>query len=492
MEIILLVDFGSTYTKVLAVDAVSETVIGRAQSLTTVDTDITVGLIRARDELFARYGLREQDVVRKLASSSAAGGLKLAAIGLVPVLTLEAARRAALGAGAKVVWSSGFELDPSKISQLEVIVPDIVLLCGGTDGGDKKTVLHNARMLAASSVHAPILVAGNQVVAEEIQVLLSEARKTSFVTENVLPELQTLNIEPSQALIREVFIRHITQAKGLNKAQEYIGDIVMPTPKATLQAATLLAEGTEEEPGIGPLLVVEIGGATINIHSVSESGAVDPHVVLRGLPEAKAKRTVEGDLGIRYNAATILELVGAEPLLAQVRQMHPATEMAAAELEAKVLSLSRNVGSVPGENLDDDCIDYALATCAATLAVTRHAGTLKTEYALTQEVKVQHGKDLTGIANVIGTGGLFKYGKWPRSVLNSALYDPRNPGSLKPMSPRFYIDADYILYGIGLLAAEYPRLGLRIAKKYLRSIDEAAPVRGAVFRDEPDSMVATL
>lgn len=471
MEIILLVDFGSTYTKILAVDVESETVIGRAQSLTTVDTDITIGLMKARDELFTRYRLREEDVVRKLASSSAAGGLKLAAIGLVPVLTLEAARRAALGAGAKVVWSSGFELDPSKIRQLETLAPDIVLLCGGTDGGDKKTILHNARLLAASSVQAPILIAGNQVAAEEIQRMLGGVNKTCFITENVLPELQTLNIEPAQTLIREIFIRHITQAKGLNKAQEYLGDIVMPTPKATLQAAALLSEGAEGEPGIGPLLIVEIGGATINIHSVSESGALDPKVVLRGLPEANAKRTVEGDLGIRYNAATILELVGVESLMAQVREMHPTTEMTQAELEEKVRTLSRNVGAVPGENINDDCIDYALSTCAATLAVTRHVGTLKTEYALTQEVKVQHGKDLTRVANVIGTGGLFKYGKWPRSVLNSALYDPRNPGSLKPMSPRFYIDSEYILYGVGLLSAEYPRLGLQIAKKYLRSVD---------------------
>lgn len=479
MEIILLVDFGSTYTKILAVDAVSELVVGRAQALTTVDTDITVGFSQARDELFGRYGLREADVVRKLASSSAAGGLKLAAIGLVPVLTLEAARRAALGAGAKVVWSSGFELDPGKVRQLEAVAPDIVLLCGGTDGGDKKTILHNARMLASSSVRAPVLVAGNQAVAEEIRGLLGKANKVSFVTENVLPELQTLNIEPAQSHIREIFIRHITEAKGLNKAQEYIGDIVMPTPKATLQAATLLAEGTEGESGIGSLLIVEIGGATINIHSVSPSGALDPHVVLRGLPEAKAKRTVEGDLGIRYNAATILDLVGAEPLLAQVRHMHPATSMTAQALEEKVRALSRNVGSVPGENLDDDCIDYALATCAASLAVTRHAGTLRTEYALTQEVKVQHGKDLTGVRHVIGTGGLFKYGKWPREVLNSALYDPRNPGSLKPMSPRFHIDAEYILYGVGLLAAEYPKLGLKVAKKYLKGIDNVASGDGS-------------
>lgn len=473
MEIFLLADFGSTYTKVLAIDAERETLIGRAQALTTVETDITIGLNNACQTLYAEHGLKDADIKRKFASSSAAGGLKLAAIGLVPVLTLEAARRAALGAGAKVVWSSGFELDAAKVRSLEALKPDIVLLCGGTDGGDKKIISHNARMLAASSVDAPILVAGNSVVADDIRDLLAGAGKTCFVAENVLPELNNLNIEPAQARIRDIFIRHITKAKGLSKAQEIIGETIVPTPKATLQAAELLADGTEGEKGIGPLLIVEIGGATINIHSVSDGQAADPSVILRGLPEARVKRTVEGDLGIRYNAATILELLGPDPLLAEAKKMNPQTEMTKERISEKIHALSGNVALVPDQNIDDDCVDFALARCAAAVAVTRHSGTLKTEYALTQEVKVQYGKDLTRVANVIGTGGLFKYGKWPRRVLDAALYDPRNPGSLKPAAPKFFIDAEYILYGVGLLAESHPKLGLRIAKKYLLQVDDA-------------------
>jgi uncharacterized protein (TIGR01319 family) len=142
--------------------------------------------------------------------------------------------------------------------------------------------------------------------------------------------------------------------------------------------------------------------------------------------------------------------------------------MTPASLEEKIIALSRNVGLVPDQDLDDACVDYALAKCAAGIAVTRHAGTIKTEYALTQEIKVQHGKDLTRVTNVIGTGGLFKYGKWPRQMLGAALYDNSNPASLKPRSPNFYVDQEYILYGVGLLAESYPRLGLHIAKKYLR------------------------
>lgn len=468
-DAILLVDFGSTYTKVLAVDVNTGALLGRAQSLTTVETDITHGLYKARDSLFEITGLKETGIVRKYASSSAAGGLKLAAIGLVPSLTLEAARRAALGAGAKVIWSSGFELAPSGVRQLEQAGPDIVLLCGGTNGGDKNVIRHNARMLARSSIRAPIVVAGNEVVSEDVKDTLEQAGKAVIVTDNVLPEVNVLNVHAAQTVIRDVFVKHITNAKGLNRAQDYIGDIVMPTPKATLMAAELLADGTAAESGIGPLVIVEIGGATINIHSVSPNRQLDANTIQRGLPEARSKRTVEGDLGIRYNAATILDLIGPDALLDAARSMNPDTTMTADVLSNKVRHLSKEVWRVP-ESLDDDSVDFGLAKCAAGLAVTRHAGVMKTEFSLAQEVKVQYGKDLTQVRNIIGTGGVFKYGKWSRDLLLAGAYDRKMPESLKPIDPGCWIDSNYLLYGVGLLAGEFPDVGLRLAKSNLQKV----------------------
>ena len=40
MRPVLLIDFGSTYTKVTAVDTESETLLGTAASFTTIQTDI--------------------------------------------------------------------------------------------------------------------------------------------------------------------------------------------------------------------------------------------------------------------------------------------------------------------------------------------------------------------------------------------------------------------------------------------------------------------
>jgi len=467
---VLLIDFGSTYTKVLAVDIDHEVVVGRAQAVTTVEYDITIGLDKALAELFREHSINEHHIIAKYASSSAAGGLRLATIGLVPALTLEAAKRAAFGAGAKVVWSSGYELDDEKVAEMERASSDIILLSGGSDGGDKNVIVHNAKLIAGSRVTAPVVVAGNRVVANTVKQILEEGGKDVFVTSNVLPDLDSLNVEPAQAAIREIFMKHISQAKGLNRAQEYVGDIVMPTPKATLQAAALLADGTDAEPGIGSVLIVEVGGATINIHSVANGQPSDPQTIVKGLPEARVKRTVEGDLGIRYNAPSILEFLGSDNFLSRLESILPESGLNSDALTNLVNGLSKNVGYVPSSVLDQ-CIDRVLAESAVAFAVGRHAGTMKLEFSLAGEVKVQKGKDLTRTQNVICTGGIFKYGIASEQIISSALFDPRTPWSLRPKSPRTFVDSEYLLYGIGLLSEQYPTAALRIAKKYLKLID---------------------
>lgn len=462
-----MVDFGSTFTKVLAVDLESETILGRAQSPTTIETDVTIGLDRALVELGETCGIDPDLADGAYASSSAAGGLKMVALGLVPELTLEAARRACLGAGAKLVCGYGFEIDAEIVAAIEEAGCDIILLCGGTDGGDKKTIVHNARMLARSNVDCPILVAGNRVAGDTVKELLEKHGKQVHRASNVLPRLDLVEVEPAQELIREIFIAHITRAKGLDKAARFVDGPIIPTPKATLQAAALLADGAEGESGIGSLLIVEVGGATTNIHSVIEQSTVTPQTILRGLPELRVKRTVEGDLGIRYNAPTIYEFVGREPFLAKLGALYPALEEEEFDPDAHIDFLSKNVGHAPETELTLSA-DIVLAQSAASVAVERHAGTLRQEFSVVGEILVQRGKNLLDVENVVGTGGIFRYGLHPERVLRSALFDPETPWSLKPRAPRAFIDRDYMLYGIGLLAEHHPGPALRIAKKYLK------------------------
>ena len=473
MEAYLLIDFGSTYTKVTAIDLEAEVVLGTAQSSTTIEDDVRIGLNKALDLLEEQTGLGVDDYAGKYASSSAAGGLKMVSIGLVPSLTLEAARRAALGAGAKVIGSYGHELSRAQIREIEDLKCDIVMLAGGTDGGNKRVILHNAELLAKSSIDCPILVCGNVGVQDQIQDLLTETGKRVYLADNVLPEVDRVTIEAAQEVIRDIFVEHITKAKGLEHASAFIGRDIIPTPKASLDAASLIAAGTRNEAGLGSVLVVEIGGATINIHSVEEVHPVTPQTIIRGLPENKVKRTVEGDLGIRWNAYTICELVGADEIRANMHLLDPQIDADSIDPVEFTKHLNTTTSHKP-QNAEERAFDIALAFSAADVAVRRHAGTAHKETISVGEVDIQRGKNLLDVKTVIGVGGVFRYGERPERILAAAKYNMRNPESLRPINPRLYLDKAYVLYAVGLLSHDHPESALRIAKKYLAPADSEA------------------
>ncbi|MDO9210618.1 MAG: methylaspartate mutase accessory protein GlmL [Deltaproteobacteria bacterium] len=458
MSLALLIDFGSTFTKIQAIDLAAEEIVAYAQSCTTVETDIMVGLREALDLLPPK--IRNSTFSCKLSSSSAAGGLAMVTIGLIPELSAEAARRAALGAGAKVIRVYSFRLSSRELQELEALKPDILLLAGGTDGGNSEVILENAKKLAQSQVRCPIVIAGNKVAADEVNDILSFSGKTTLVTDNVMPEVNVLNVEPARAMIRKVFIERIIEAKGLKKAEEFVEGILMPTPTAVLSAAQLLSQGTASERGLGDLVVVDIGGATTDVHSIGLGNPVQAGVVCKGLPEPMAKRTVEGDLGIRYNASFILKLCGQERILKNARFSHP-------DLLQKLQSLSRSVETLPRSEEGRD-LDFALAACAAQAAMERHAGTIETLWGPQGQYYVQHGKDLTNIGHLIGTGGIFIHHPQAGEILRKTLFSPEEPFSLRPRDPAIYTDARYCLFAIGLLADRFPDQACRIARKYLK------------------------
>jgi uncharacterized protein (TIGR01319 family) len=457
----LFIDFGSTFTKLVALDLGGERVVGRAQSPSTVDTDITLGLKAAFEQINTVLG--EEPTYRcKLACSSAAGGLRMATIGLVPELTAEAAKRAALGAGAKVVGVYSYKLTKRELGELESMDPDIVLLAGGTDGGDKETIVHNAKGLSRSKLHAPIVMAGNKVASDEIQAILESGQKECIITDNVMPEMGVLQVDKARSVIREVFIRRIVEAKGFKKTEEWIDGILMPTPTAVLTAARLLAKGTDMEEGLGELVVVDIGGATTDIHSIARGESTEPGMVQKGLPEPFVKRTVEGDLGLRYNASSIVDAVGKERFRAELASSN-------LDLDEAISGLSHAPECLPGSE-QERSLDTQLARSAARLAMERHAGTIQTVYGPEGPISVQYGKDLRGIKTVIGTGGPLIFNPSPAMVLGETLYSAANPFSLKPKAPEFFLDEHYLLYAIGLMSEVEPDEALRIAKKYLRRL----------------------
>ncbi|HHU70205.1 MAG TPA: MutL protein [Thermoanaerobacterales bacterium] len=454
---LLLIDFGSTYTKLTAVDLKKLEIAGTADSITTVDTDIMEGFNKAFKILKRKIG-NDIRFEEKLASSSAAGGLRMVAVGLVPELTAEAARLAALKAGAKVVGVFSCKLSESDLDTIENLSPDIILLAGGTDGGNKECIIHNAGTLGRLQLDVPIVFAGNSYAACEAEVILTSFGKEVYVTDNVLPNLKELNVEPAREIIRKIFINRIIYAKGIDKAQEFIDEIIMPTPAAVLEAAKLLADGICEEEGLGDLIVVDVGGATTDIHSINKGLSSDPNVIYKGLPQPYAKRTVEGDLGVRYNAPNLITMVEESEL----EEIKPCFD-----ISAWVEHLNKSVGVLP-DTKEKALLDQIMTRKAVEVAVGRHAGTLETVNMPGLTRIFQRGKDLTDIKYVIGTGGPIIYSENPLEILKGCLLKEKERGLLKPINPKFLVDKKYILASMGLIADKYPLEALKIMKKYLK------------------------
>lgn len=457
MKAVLLIDFGSTYTKVTAVDVETEEILGTSQSYTTIETDIINGLNNAVALLKEKIG--DVTFAEQYACSSAAGGLRMVAIGLVPELTAKAARQASLGAGAKVIKTYSYELTEKDLEEIDNINPDICLLTGGTDGGNKENIVFNAKMLARSSRNFPIIIAGNRNCADTCQEILKD--KPTHICENVMPRLDIPNVEPVQNKIREIFLEEIVKAKGLSNAEQLVQGILMPTPSAMLTAMKLLAKGTKTEEGIGDLVGVDLGGATTDIYSMSFGLPTMGMTALKGLREEYAKRTVEGDIGMRYSIHGIVDASD----IARVSELSGLDEERCQEL---IDYLSVHTDVVPKEGDDElEKIDFALASLAIETAVTRHAGRLEQFYSPMGISYMQTGKDLTAVKTVIVTGGALIHTKRTAAIASHAQFTPLDAMSLKPKDAEVLVDRKYILAAMGLLSTVYPDTALRIMKREL-------------------------
>ena len=456
MKNVLLIDFGSTYTKLTAVDVDAEVILGTASSFTTIQTDINEGLKNGLRILEEKIGKRKFDEC--YACSSAAGGLRMVTIGLVPELTGEAAKLASLGAGAKVVGIYAFQLTDDDIEQIKATNPDILLLVGGTDGGNTECITHNAKMIAEMHPDFPIVIAGNRNAAKECERLLSG--QEVYVCPNVMPKFGKLEIEPTQKKIREIFLNRIIQAKGLSQAAELLSDIMMPTPSAVLQAMELLSMGTAEECGIGDLVGVDVGGATTDVYSIADGMPEHMNTVFKGLPEPYAKRTVEGDIGMRYSIQGVIDAVG-------IRRICQLSELSEERVRTLTEYLKANKDKTPGDDSDLIALDFALAAGAVEEAVRRHAGSIYETYTMMGQTFVQEGKNLTKVKQIVVTGGSIIHTERTEQIAAHALYSPTHPQSLCPKEADVWVDRTYILAAMGLLSSYYPNAALRIMKKEL-------------------------
>ncbi|MCL2855631.1 MAG: GlmL-related ornithine degradation protein [Defluviitaleaceae bacterium] len=447
---VLIAEIGSTTTIVNAFNGLNgydPVFVGFGAATTTVsEGDVQIGLINAMEDLRRNLGVDGLDYDRFLASSSAAGGLRMTAHGLIYDMTAKAGREAALGAGANIQLTTAGKLTPDDLAEIEAIDPNLILLAGGTDYGDRETALFNAKALCGTNIHAPVIYCGNVQNHAAIRNIFDNAGRKLYITENVYPKLDDLNVEPARKLIHQAFEEHITKAPGMAGVRNLVDGAILPTPGAVMECANLLYNL------IGDLVVIDIGGATTDIHSVTAGS--EEIAILQTSPEPPAKRTVEGDLGMYVNARNLAEMVGFDKL--------------ADEIKMPITPIFEDYQPVP-QSPGQLALVHRLAYHAAAMAISRHAGVLRHTYGPRGRQTHAQGKDLTAVRHIVATGGALTRLPRRHSIMAEICNINASGTILFPKAPQLQIleDSCYIMASLGVLAKAHPQAASKLLQKYV-------------------------
>ena len=451
---VLVAEIGSTTTVVNAftdLKGESPRFLGQGFSPTTVESgDVREGLRGAIASLEDNLEVEALEWGEMLACSSAAGGLRMTVHGLVYDMTVKAANEAALGAGAVVKKVTAGELTDSDLKKIREINPNIILLAGGVDYGERATALSNAKKIKALDLGVPVIYAGNVANQEEIEAIFED---DVYLVENVYPRIDQLNVEPTRRAIQTVFEQHIIKAPGMGGVRDLVSGEIRPTPGAVMRAAQGLYEIVDD------LMAFDVGGATTDVHSVTEGSDEISRLLIA--PEPVAKRTVEGDLGVFVNAQNLISRIGSDILRT--------------ELEISEENWDEEIPKIPKEEHHKRLI-ARLGCEAVRLALSRHAGKTRYLYGPSGRTTIAEGKDLTDVKWVIGTGGVLTQLSVGRQILETTMRK-NNPMALYPKEFEIIIDRDYIMAACGML---FPRYAEGAAKILAASLDLPEAVGGEI------------
>jgi uncharacterized protein (TIGR01319 family) len=425
----LLVDVGSTFTKVAVLDVAARRIVAHAHARTTIEHDVTEGVAAAVAALPGDVGAPFDWA---LSCSSAAGGLRMVSVGLTAALSGRAGALAALGAGARVVATEAGYVDDGALERIRAADPHLLLLSGGLDGGNADALIHNARALQRLEGLAGVVVAGNAAAARAAASELARPDRDVRIVDNVFPRPAELVVGPTREVVRDLFLRHITRAKGLDDLLRQLQAECEPTPLAVSRGMALLGDADQ------PVVLVDVGGATTDVHSAGgrqyQRGGAE-------LPAPEVARTVEGDLGMRWGAPGIVAAMGDERRAALGADL-------GVDLVAEADRRHGDPGYLPADERGRRT-DAALAREAVAVALERHAGRVVVRHRPWGDRYRVTGTDLRGARLLLGTGGVFRHLPDPERLLRAAL---EGASALVPRDPAAGVDEHYALYAIGLLA----------------------------------------
>ncbi len=454
MDLVVCADFGSTFTKALLVSRDDGAIVAAAEHATTIGTDVLDGLAACVHELARTEPSATGAPV--LACSSAGGGLRIAVVGNEELVTAEAGRRVALSSGGRVVHVGDGGLDSAggaRLAALRDAEPDVVLLVGGTDGGNAEVLLTAAGVLAAVGWTTPVVAAGNADATDEVAALLEAGGVPHAVADNVVPSIGVLAPDGARAAIRAVFLQHVIGGKDLSASRAFVEMVTGPTPDVVLTGVETLA-GL-----VGDVVVVDVGGATTDVHSVVDLDPEDAELARQVVAPTRVTRTVEGDLGMRWSASTTVGLGTAAGLVPERDRLG---------LEHAAQRRRADPGWVPTGG-DEAAADHRLAELATVLALRRHAGRQQVVLGPDGRVIERTGKDLREVDLLVGSGGVLRHAApaVAERVLRAGTGVEVEGGWLLPRAPRVLVDRTYVLAAAGLLTPEEPDLAGVLLRRHL-------------------------
>jgi uncharacterized protein (TIGR01319 family) len=304
-----------------------------------------------------------------------------------------------------------------------------------------------AQGIVAGGWSGPVVFAGNVDARPEVEEAL--VGLPYVVADNVVPRIGVLEPASARRAIREMFLAHVIGGKHLSRRADFAGMVRGATPDLVLTGVEVLAAQLGGE----GVVVVDVGGATTDVHSVVDVDPEDAELSREVVATTRVTRTVEGDLGMRWSALSTLEAALAEGLLPE-------------SLRDDAVRRSREPGYLPDTDAER-VVDEQIATAAVTLAMRRHAGRSQVVVGPDGRVVQRTGKDLREVALLVGSGGVLRAtGTAAQRVLGAVVgHDPQ--GWQLPECPRVVVDRDYVLAAVGLLAGEHPAAAARLAARLL-------------------------
>lgn len=390
LRYILATDCGSTTTKAILVEKIGNSwrQTQRAEAPTTVEepfADVTIGVSNALTEIGELAGRRfiadDGTIIRRksdtdangcdlyISTSSAGGGLQMVVAGVVAQMTAASAKRAALGAGAIVmdtIAANDKRKPHERIQRIRELRPDMVLISGGTDGGNVQQVVQLAEQIAPAkprprfggAYELPVIFAGNKDAAAQVKQIFGAAGEKGFdlaVVDNLRPSLEQENLGPARDKIHDVFLEHVmAHAPGYDRLMAWSDAPIMPTPGAVGDILQRIAA----RDGLNAVCV-DIGGATTDVFSVF-GGTFN--------------RTVSANLGMSYSISNVCAEAGLENVL---RWVH--IDMDERELRNRVKNKMIRPTTIP-QSAEALVFEQAVAREALRLAYVQHkefATTLK-------------------------------------------------------------------------------------------------------------------